>query len=120
MKKYEENANYLLKGIKMAPAPFLELLLLNLAKVVPDHLLDSLLDRPLGLPLESLLGSGGVRSSALRVVDGHLLVDNVDTLGEGVALFLLDRFNNVLEPERQRWLQARTGWSWVSRAADSP
>jgi hypothetical protein len=51
---------------------------------------------PLWLPFENLLGSGGVGSSSLRVVDGHILVDNVDTLGERVALLFLDLLDNVL------------------------
>jgi hypothetical protein len=64
--------------------------------VLSDPLLDTLPDLPLRLPLEGLLGSGGVGPSSLGVVGGDLLVDNVDSLGEGVALLLLDLLDNVL------------------------
>jgi len=41
----------------------------------------TLLDVPLGLPLEGLLGSGGIGPSSLGVIGGDLLVDNVDPPG---------------------------------------
>lgn len=56
----------------------------------------TLSDGPLGLPLELLLGSAGVGSSSLRVVDGHVLVDDADSLGKRVSLLLLDLLDNVL------------------------
>jgi hypothetical protein len=64
--------------------------------------LHSLTNVPLGLPLEGLLGSASVGSSTLRVVDGHVLVDDVDPLGEGVALLLLDLLNDVLQVSVER------------------
>jgi hypothetical protein len=63
---------------------------------LPDHLLNTCPDGPLGLPLESLLGTGCVGPSALGVVDGHVFVDDVDALGEGVALLLLNLLDDVL------------------------
>jgi hypothetical protein len=84
--------------------------LLHLGAVISNHLLDTLLDVPLGLPLEGLLGSGGVGPSSLGVVGGDLLVDDVDSLGEGVALLLLDLLDNVL----------KVRWDKIRQLKDSP
>ena len=56
----------------------------------------TLLDVPLGLPLKSLLGSGGIGPSSLGVIGGDLLVDDVDPLCEWVTLLLLNLLDNVL------------------------
>ena len=74
----------------------LDLALSELRAVVLDHLSDTLSDTVLRLPLEDLLGSRGVGSSSLGVVDRHVLVDDADSLGERVALLLLDLLDNVL------------------------
>jgi len=73
----------------------LDLTVGDLTGIIPNHLLDTLPDGPLRLPLENLLGSSGVGSSSLRVVNGHILVDNVDPLGEWVALFLLNFLDDI-------------------------
>jgi hypothetical protein len=64
----------------------------------PGHLQNTLLDGPARLPAQLALGAGGVGAALLGVVDGHVLVDDVDALGleAGLALDLLD---NVLESQ---------------------
>ena len=66
------------------------------AGVVAHHLLDTLAHVELGLPLQDLLGTRSVGTTTLRVVGRHVLVDNVDALGERVALLLLHLLDNVL------------------------
>jgi hypothetical protein len=51
---------------------------------------------PLRLPLKCFPGAGGLGTTALRVVDGHVLVNDPNTLGERVALLLLNLLDNVL------------------------
>lgn len=56
----------------------------------------TLSDVPLGLPLEDLLGTRGVGTTTLGVVNRHVLVDDVDTLGVLNTRLLLDLLNHVL------------------------
>lgn len=49
--------------------------------VVANHLLQAHAHGPSRLPVENLLGPGGVGSALLRVVSRHGLVDDVDTAG---------------------------------------
>lgn len=65
----------------------------HLGLVVTDHLLETHADGPSGLPLQRLLGPGGVGPAHLRVVGGHRLVHNLNTtraLDTVVVLHLLD------------------------------
>ena len=59
-----------------------ELASAKLLHVITHHLLDALADGPAWLPLELLLRPCGVGPSSLRVIDGYLLVDDLDPLGK--------------------------------------
>jgi len=60
----------------------------DLGRVVSNHLLDSLLNSPPGLPSEDLFGPSGVSPSLLGVITGEVLVDDVDPSLEGTLLLL--------------------------------
>jgi hypothetical protein len=66
----------------------------DLGRVVSDHLLNSLLNSPPGLPAQNLLGTGGVSPSLLGVITGQVLVDDVDPSLEG-TLLLLDLLDDI-------------------------
>lgn len=77
------------------PWSSLKVSFVHLSFVIADHLFEAHADVPAGLPLQRLLGAGGIGATLLGVIGRDGLVDDVDTASAFDAFFVLNLLHDV-------------------------